>query len=184
MYKRTNGEKLKLLRLILMYSQEEFRGEFPKFYLALIEEDKEMITPTVAKYYIDRFRELAKENNLTYDVAEDFFEFEATESKNDCSDDTDVDTDPDISIFETTLSNRVVNALFSAGIKSISKLKGYTDRELIRIQGIGKGCIREIREYLEQVEANNICSNDNDILEHSTEKEISIIENINEEIEW
>ena len=53
------------------------------------------------------------------------------------------------SIDSMLLSPGAVTALHNAGIHTIDELKGMTDAELIRIKGIGKARVTEIREALE-----------------------------------
>ena len=53
------------------------------------------------------------------------------------------------SIDSMLLSPSVVTALHGAGIYTIDELRGMTDEELLKIKGIGKARVAEIREALE-----------------------------------
>ena len=51
-------------------------------------------------------------------------------------------------IEELGLSPRTANALGRAGIREVEQLRGMTEQDLLRLRGIGVGCIQEIRQCL------------------------------------
>ena len=64
-------------------------------------------------------------------------------------DDEDDDDEWEASIDSMILSPGTVTALHNAGIHTIDELKGMADEQLLRLKGIGKARVAEIREALE-----------------------------------
>ena len=82
---------------------------------------------------------------------EDVFDFLVAQ-REDMLDDDEWDEDDDEwekSIESMLLSPGTITALHEAGILTIDELKEMTDKELLRIKGIGKGRVAEIRDALE-----------------------------------
>jgi len=77
----------------------------------------------------------------------DVFDFLVAE-REDMWDDED-DDEWESSIDSMILSPGTVTALHNAGIHTIDELKGMADEQLLRLKGIGKARVAEIREALE-----------------------------------
>lgn len=79
---------------------------------------------------------------------EDVFDF-LTVQREYMWDDEDDDDEWEASIDSMILSPGTVTALHNAGIHTINELKGMADEQLLRLKGIGKARVAEIREALE-----------------------------------
>lgn len=79
---------------------------------------------------------------------EDVFDF-LTVQREYMWDDEDDDDEWEASIDSMILSPGTVTALHNAGIHTIDELKGMADEQLLRLKGIGKARVAEIREALE-----------------------------------
>lgn len=79
---------------------------------------------------------------------EDVFDF-LTAQREYMWDDEDDDDEWEASIDSMILSPGTVTALHNAGIHTIDELKGMADEQLLRLKGIGKARVAEIREALE-----------------------------------
>ena len=50
------------------------------------------------------------------------------------------------------LSVRAYNCLMRHGIRTVDELKAMSDEELVQVRNIGKRCLEEIKEKLEELE--------------------------------
>ena len=81
---------------------------------------------------------------------EDVFDFLVAQREGGILDDDEWDDDEwENSIDSMFLSRSVITALHNAGIHTIEELKEMSDAELLRLKGIGKARVAEIREALE-----------------------------------
>lgn len=53
------------------------------------------------------------------------------------------------------LSPRAFNALYSAGLMTVQELEQLTDQELLKIRNIGKRSFLEVKDKLQQYQAQN-----------------------------